>query len=251
MAVTIIQDNDGVQTERTNFSKTTHSSDNWQAPEGAVEVVSKDRGRISVSDGSTLGPDDILSVDGVEMTVSQAKQHGVFDSLFSGQQMMSPNQAASQAALEQPTPAKADYGDDGELGDHNDLAEALEANETLTGEERQAYDLVGANLQQAGVQYGEALATYEALQDGSLDTNSVNPQHLEMINAQAARVTEVSTKAAMGELGPDAFNYLQSMSDSNPAVARVVNQYAIDRATAQNGDITWNDLYQHLRDELG
>ena len=242
-------DNDGVQTEVQHFSKTHSSSDNYQG-EG-VEVRTADRGRVNVSDPSTLQPNDIVNVDGMELTVQQAREYGVLDSLFSGEapKMASPNQAAQQEAEAQGRPKPAE----GTLGDHNDLAATLSEqveSGNLSADEAQAYDLVGANLEMAGMNYQSAVDLHYGLEEGTVNSNDVDPQQIQLVQDQANRVRAAATTSIISEIGAEGFNELEAMAAAAPGVKDVLERFAVDRATGQTEDITWGDLLEHLRAEL-
>lgn len=218
-------------------------------------TVQRGFGGVSVANASELQETDVITIDGVEMTVATARSVGVLRMAF--EQTRSPDQldpplsaaAASQAA----TPAETSKSNTGHT-EYDGVVDGLNAaldEGLLEYTEAAAYDLSVAEIAMSGLSIEHALETLDGIADGSVVEHEVPSGIRQMLAASEDKVTAAATKSAMAELGADAFGYLERAASTSPEVAEAIRGYAIRRATGRTEGARWSDLYEDVRAHLG
>lgn len=232
------QDNKGFQT-----------SENYQ-PTG-VTVLSNGGASFNreVQSADALADNDLINVEGMQMTAKQARDLGLMGRVFKDD--AEPNSKPADAPEEETeTGAKSDTGHaeyDAAIDSLNQLIEEG----SMTMEEGQVYDTSLAEIAFAGLSVDHVAETLTGLANGSIAESDVPPDIRAMAANVETQVTQAATKAAVSELGKPAFDALTNMAASHAGVAEVIERYAIDRAQGKHGGVSWTDLYADLNEQLG
>ncbi|MEL7279100.1 MAG: hypothetical protein AAFY35_04220 [Pseudomonadota bacterium] len=220
------------------------TSDDFQIPGGGVTYRAEGAlGSQTTADLSTIPDDAVVSVDGVEMTVSVARHMGLMGSLDG------PTQESATSHTEQPQ----HYQAQGELAQNevvtSNLEVAVQAGE-LSHQEALEYDLAWSNLAQAGMTLDEGLEIAYRAASGEFDIEGVSPENRQMAADMYNRVMTTATQAAQKELSDDELGWLGRAMEIDPHARAAVEQYVVDRATGQK-TVSWPEAVAQLRAQIG
>lgn len=262
MAIRATSNFDGSEDETTEAAQLpvagggTKSSNDYRSTT-SIEVQ-RGFSKASVSSAADLQDNDIVTVDGVDIKASMARDMGLLGEVFSP--IKSPDQldpglnsgAAAQQQQQSDQGTGADTGtghaayDEAAAG----LNEALEAG-TMELAEAQAYDTTMAQMAMANINVDDAVNTLSELSAGTVSELDIGSENATMLRDAETKVTEASTKSAMSELGQEGFNEIQRAAQVDPEVNAAVRGYAIQRATGETGGATWGDLAADIKAHLG
>lgn len=211
-----------------------------------------------VSHISQIDDNDIVNIGGMEMKASQARSLGLLDV----QHAPSSNDLAREVAQQQQQALQGEYTDDAGEGEGEDN-EPIELFDAVTNglnaeidagnmslEEGQAYEQIVGELALDGESVEDLIDAYEGLQDGTIDPNDVPAEAQGMIDRAERQVTEAATAAVIEELGQEGFDELQAFAKSNSHANRLIQEYAIARATGSSDGLMWSDVLEYFRQEF-
>lgn len=219
--------------------------------------------KASVSSAADLQDNDIVTVDGIDIKASMARDMGLLGEVFSP--IKSPDQldpglnsgaAAQQQQQQSDQGTGADTGADTGTGHAAydqaaaGLNEALEAG-TMELAEAQTYDTTMAQMAMANMNVDDAVNTLSELSAGTVSELDIGSENATMLRDAETKVTEASTKSAMSELGQEGFNDIQRAAQVDPEVNAAVRNYAVMRASGKTDGLTWADLAADIQEHLG
>lgn len=229
-----------------------HSSTEYQPT--CVTVLSNGGASFAreVHNSSDLQDNDLINIDGMQVTAKQARELGllnkVFDEELNGGSARKRDPEAPKEQLNAAPRSETGYADyDQSIDRLNDLIDAG----SMTHAEGQIYDTSLGQIAMAGLSVEHVTETLEGLANGSIAETDVPADIKAMTKQVQESVHRAATTAAMTEMGKPAFDALASLSRSHAVVSQVVRQYALDRAQGLHGDISWADLYNHIQDQIG
>lgn len=215
--------------------------------------------KASVSSAADLQDNDIVTVDGIDIKASMARDMGLLGEVFSP--IKSPDQldpGLNSGAAAQNQQQQSDQGTGADTGTGNaaydeaaaGLNEALEAG-TMELAEAQAYDTTMAQMAMANINVDDAVNTLSELSAGTVSELDIGSENATMLRDAETKVTEASTKSAMSELGQEGFNDIQRAAQVDPEVNAAVRNYAVMRASGKTDGLTWADLAADIQEHLG
>ena len=205
-----------------------------------------------VQSADALADNDLINVEGMQMTAAQARDLGLLGKVFNDESL-SAGSAAQRAGDSEVHEEATQRSNTGHAA-YDEAIDSLNASieeGAMTVEEGQVYDTSLAQIAYAGLEVDAVADTLSGLADGSLDETDVSSDVRAMATHVEAQVTEAATKAAVRELGKPAFDTLAQMAETHSGVAEVIRQYAIDRAQGRHEGVSWAELYADLNDQLG
>ena len=230
-----------------------HQSSTHHEPTGVTVLGNGGAGfNREVHSADALNDDDLINVEGMQMTARQARDLGLLGKVFNDEGL-SAGSAAQRIAKPEADSETAQKSNTGHAA-YDEAIDALNASideGAMTVEEGQVYDTSLAQIAYAGLEAEAVAETLSGLADGSIDEADVSPDVRAMATHVEAQVTEAATKAAVRELGKPAFDALSGMAEAHAGVAEVIRQYAIDRAQGRHEGVSWAELYADLNEQLG
>ncbi|MEP4247672.1 hypothetical protein [Tateyamaria sp.] len=215
-----------------------------------IEVI-RGIGSTTVASPDLLQDDDLITVDGVQLSARAAREYGLIPTAFNPSK--SPDQldpkfgigTASQAAEEKQRPSTGHEGYDAISSDIMDRVEAG----VLEGEEAFEYDLAVATVAGADLTITEVVEIIDGINSGELSALNVDANTRQIAQSVEQRVTRTATKAAINELGQQGFDRLSQMASASSVVDQAIRQYVSMRALGRSSD-TWSDFLAMAEDEL-
>ncbi|NOD31491.1 hypothetical protein [Ruegeria atlantica] len=202
-----------------------------------------------------LNDNDLMTVDGMELTVAQARQLGLLNTAFDEQLSFGAAQRAAQEhGAAQERAAEQTQGSNTGNADFDSVVDGLNTSlddGVMELGEAQEYETAFGQLAMSGMTIDQAAETMRGLADGSVSELDVDGDTRAMFENVQSTITKAATQSAMQELGQDGFDFLTQASATNPGVDRVVRQFAVDRAAGRADGITWAEFAQHIREQLG
>lgn len=206
--------------------------------------------RKEVSSSSDLADNDIVSVNGVELRADQARELGLLREIFDDAEQARPGQGEQPKVEGEADAPKSNTGHKEYDATVDRLNEHLESG-AIQFEEATVYDTVNAQVAMSGLTVDDAVATVKGLENGSIADADVSGDLRSMLTQAEAEIERASTVAALHELGQAEFDGLAQMMQVHSGVRDVVERYAIDRMQGKHNGITWPELVEHLRDQIG
>jgi hypothetical protein len=203
-----------------------------------VQVIDGKTGdRKSVYMADDLDPSDIVNVQGIPMTVAQAKAAGYS---FDGDEPI-PVESSANASLT----------------DNEDQATELDLREEGAGTDAEivALDNVVTAAQmhtgldeEATVELGTDILTGELKADDPI-WNDLQQRGVSRDAAHGAisQVVQVGQQAALRELGAAGYNELSQLADNSPAIKAVVIKHGIARMQGRTEKVTWKHVLTMAR----
>lgn len=193
----------------------------------------------NVSAADQIGDDDLITVQGMEVTGKMARELGLLGTVFD--ESLSAGAAAQAAAAKAEAPkAKESSGHEGYDQTTAALNAAIEA-EVMTVEEATEYHTAVGEIAMADLTVTEVLDTINARDAGTLDPSEISQEHRAVIENAERVVTETATQSAKRELGPQGFNRLAEIARSNAEFNEVLRGFAVHRALGK-ADHTWAEF---------
>lgn len=209
-------------------------------------------GSKTVHSADQIGDNDLVVIDGMEITGKMAREMGllgrVFDEPLSSSALAKGATDAQQARVAD-EPTKQETG----VPDYDDAIARLEAeidNGTMTLEEAREYDTSLAQIAMSGLSVDAVVDTLDGLASGTVDATEVPGDVKSMIRDVETSVTEAATASVKSEIGGEGFAELQRAAAASPEVNAAIRNYAIMRATGRAEGITWSDFLADVRDHL-
>jgi len=205
-----------------------------------------------VHNSSDLSDNDLINVQGMQLTAKQARELGLMGQVFKDEELNAGSAARRpETPEEQPTAAPRSDTGHAEYDQSVDRLNDLMDEGSMTFAEAQSYDTALGQLAMSGLSVEHLTETISGLADGSVNELDV-PAEIKAVASQVQHsVTKAATAAAMSEMGKPAFDALQSLARSHSGVNQVVYQYTIDRAQGLHGGVSWADLYNHIQSQVG
>jgi hypothetical protein len=188
--------------------------------------------RKSVFTADDLGASDIITVQGIPMTVAQAKSAGYS---FDGSE-----------------PIPVDSPDGLTPSDNDEASQGLDLREggSVTEPELVAMDNVTAAVamhtgldQEATIELGKDILTGQ-IPGGDEVWTGLQSKGISQSAAIASvgQVVQVGQAAAQRELGAADYNELSRLADSSPAIKKLVIDHGIKRMTGKSKGVTWKHV---------
>lgn len=220
-------------------------------------TVQRGAGQTSVAAAEHILDDDLVTVDGVQMSARMAREYGVLDKVFNpsrtpdqldpGLNAGSATQQAGQTRQDPEDNSTEKTGHEGLDTLADDLNKAVESGEMEPEEAHGYYNAVG-ELALAGLNMDQGIELISKIQSG--ETADIPSDHQHVAAAVERGVTEAATRSAQSELGPQAFEFIRTATESSREVADSVRGFAIRRATGRANGLTWADLYADVVDHM-
>lgn len=192
-----------------------------------------------------LADNDLVTIDGVQLTAKQAKSMGMMGKIFADGKAPEVNPEIKPAAA-----PKSDTGN-AEYDTAIDTLNALVASGDISQEEAQTYDFGLAEVAMSGLTVEHVTETISGLADGSISSTDVPADVRAMVTSVETNVRRAATTAALNEMGRPAFDALSALANSHAGVNSVIQKYATDRAQGKHGGVTWAELAQDIQEQIG
>lgn len=226
-----------------NTTVTTHGvmrSDDYQ--QSGIEVQ-RGFGRATVASSELLQDTDLITVNGVQMPVSAAREIGLVGTTAT------PNPQPAQPTDASPSePERVSMGHEGYDKIAADLQTRVEAGE-LECSEASEYDLAVATVACADMTITEVVEVIDGINSGELNALDVDANTRQVAQSVEQRVTQSATKSAISELGQQGFDRLSQLAAASPVVDQAIRQYVSMRALGRSSD-TWADFLEMAEDEM-
>ncbi len=206
--------------------------------DNGVQVIDgKTGGRKSVYASSDLDPSDIVKVEGIPMTVAQAKSAGYS---FDGSEPVPVDETVGENDDEAPALDLREEGDatDAEAVAMDNVASAVEMH---TGLDREATIELGKDILTGQIPEGDEVWT--GLQNRGISQGAAI--------ASVSQVVQVGQSAAQRHLGAADYNELSRLADSSPAIKNLVIEHGIKRMTGKSKGVTWKQVLTLARQFAG
>lgn len=240
MAEQVQINNDGSITSNRSMSTKNHtSSDDYQNTGIQAREGMSTR---HVSDHTRLNDNEIIRVDGMEITVSMARDLGLL-----GGHVQDEGLSAASAARripEAPTVAPQDtqettghQGYDATVAELNSQVEAGQLSEAEAGE----YSTALGQVALAGLTVTEVSDVIDGMRNGSVDQSALTHDQRVIVNNLESTVQTASTQSAMSELGEAGFQRISEIAKADAEFNEVLRGYASMRALGK-ADHTWPEF---------
>lgn len=227
-----------------NTTVTTHGlmrSTDYQ--QDGIEVI-RGIGSTTIASPDLLQDTDLITVDGVQMPVSMARNMG----LVATNSSASASQPTPSVDTRPSEPERASTGHEGYDKVSSDIADRVEAGD-LEGEEAFEYDLAVATVAGADMTITEVVEVIDGIGSGELNALDLDANTRQVAQSVEQRVTQSATKSAIGELGQQGFDRLSQLAAASPVVDHAIRQYVSMRALGRSSD-TWADFLEMAEDEM-
>jgi len=224
------------QTSFTSEVLNSERGDNYSSSEGfkdnAIQVIDGNGWSKNIYTASDLKGDDRVRVNGIEMTVAEARSVGYF---FEGEEPI-PAESAESAGLPD---------NDGETTEVDLRGEA-----GVTDAESVALDNVVAAAQmhtgldqEATIELGTDILTGELKADDPIwDGLQQRGVSREAAHGAISQVVHVGQQAALRELGAADYNELSRLADASAAIKAVVIKHGVARMQGKTKNVTWKHV---------
>jgi len=219
--------------------------------DGPGQPVRRGFHTINVSDPADLQDDDLVRIGGVEMSVRFARNEGVLGDLYHGYKSpaeLDPGlsaHATAKGAQETDAEVKSNTGN----AEFDTLVDSLNAgveSGALEYFEAQAYETAVGEIALSGLSLDHAMEAFEAVGSGRLNVDDIPEDTRSMLARTEDAVTAAAEKAAISELGDEAFGWLNTHAAYNPQIAAHISRYAADRAMGRHDEVTWAEVYEDI-----
>lgn len=233
MAVTTVSHNaDGSMSTATSGINT---GDNAPQQEG-FHVRSGMHGQIT-SDLSNVADNDLISIQGMEVTYKMAKEMGLVNP-HKPDTGLSVGNAVPEVSPE--VSKGSDTGHDG-YDATCDLLDAQIESGAMQHAEAGQYATALGQMALAGLTVTEASETIDGIADGSIDPNMLPADQRQVVENLQTTVTEASTKSVINEVGQEGFNRLAQIASGDAEFNDVLRNYASMRALGK-AEHTWSQF---------
>jgi len=238
MSIQVELNSDGTTTETHNMTAGGVVRDTDFPSEGVK--VSRGMGAVHVSAPDQLEDSDLVTIDGVQVRASMARELGILDQAFSPirtPEQLDASLSLSAAAQGAQKPAPALTG----------LEAAVDAG-NMSAQEASVHGTAMGELTLAGLSPEEGIEIINRVASG--DDADLTVDQRQVATVVEKHVTTATTEAAQQELGMEAFSYLQQAAAASPEVDQAIRNYAIQRATGKTNGVTFSDLYADVVDHM-
>lgn len=215
-----------------------HTGSNFVSSEdyadNGVRVIDGNTGhRKSIFSAADLAPSDIVKVQGIPMTVAQAKAAGYS---FDGDEPVPVQSSADEARLPDSDDEGAglDLGEQGVATDAETVAmdNVVGAIGMHTGLDREAAIELGKDILTGQIPQGDEVWT-------DLQTRGISQS---AAVASVGQVVQIGQAAAQRELGAADYNELSHLADTSPAIKNLVIDHGIKRMSGRSKGVTWKHV---------
>ncbi len=201
------------------------------ADKGVQVIDGKTGDRKSVYTADDLDASDIVRVEGIPMTVAQAKSAGYS---FDGDEPI---------AIENEGTKLADDGDEDQSVDLRQEGDATDAEVVAMDNVISAVEMHTGLDQEATIELGKDILTGEISQDDEIWAGLQNRGiSKDAALASVGQVVEVGQSAALRELGASNYNELSRLADNSPAIKNLVINHGIKRMSGKAKGVTWKHV---------
>jgi hypothetical protein len=193
-----------------------------------------DHGQCDVFDriNDDLDPSDIVNVEGIPMTVAQAKAAGYS---FDGEEPIPVESSANpRLANDEDQATELDLREEGAGTD----AEIVALDNVVT-----AAQMHTGLDEEATIELGSDILTGELKADDPI-WNDLQQRGVSRDAAHGAisQVVQVGQQAALRELGAAEYNELSRLADNSPAIKAVVIKHGVARMQGRTKNVTWKHV---------
>jgi hypothetical protein len=199
-----------------------------------------------------VGDDDLIAVNGMEITGKMARELGLLNSVFDAP--LSSGEAA-RANLQDRQRAHGQALEEARSGDQDSEQQQAEENlrvavedGRMTAEEATVYQTINAEMAMKGIEASEVVEMHDGLMSGEVDLQDVDPETRQTLERYESQVEDAARKAVVQEVGPEGFEFLEQTANTSPEVNEAIRNFAIMRATGKANGLTWGDLLQDVRE---
>lgn len=194
-----------------------------------VQVIDGRTGdRKSVYTASDLSPSDIVKVEGIPMTVAQAKATGYS---FDGDK---PIPRVDGIDLPEDNQENVDLREEGAASDAEIVAldNVVSASQMHTGLGHEATIELGTDILMGELKADDPI--WNGLQHRGVSR--------EAAHGAISQVVQVGQQAALRELGAADYNELSQLADRSPAIKAVVIKHGVARMQGKTKNVTWKHV---------
>jgi hypothetical protein len=198
---------------------------------GVQVINSKTGDRKSVYSAADLEPSDIIRVEGIPMTVAQAKSAGY---PFDASEPLPVESDTNDLPQQEDEALALDLREEGAATDAevvaiNNLASAAELH---TGLDRADAIELGRDILTGQVPEGDAV--WAGLQERGISRQAAV--------ASIGQVVQIGQSAAMRELGTADYNELTKLADNSAAIKKLLIDHGIKRMSGKSKGVTWKHV---------
>ena len=193
-------------------------------------------GRVT-NDLSQVADTDLITVSGMEITYSMAKEMGLINA-HKPDTGLSVGNAVPEAAPE--VSKGIETGHEGYDQTLSELNAQVEAGQ-MTDREATDYSTVVGQVAMAGMTITEASDTIDGLADGSINPLDLDQNTRDIVSNLENTVQTASTRSAMSELGQEGFSRIAEIAKGDAEFNGILRQYASMRALGKGGH-TWPEF---------
>ncbi len=220
------------------------SSENYQPPENSIEARSE-AGVRYVLDQSRLGDHEKIDIQGMELTVGQARDLGLLGRPIDDGGLSIGNAAVAAQSEPEPVPTTGHAEFDATAAQLQSQVEAGQITET----EAMTYENVVAEIAMADLTPAQISETIDGIADGTVDPMDLTQNQRDIIRNTETQVTQAATQSAMAELGKEQFDKLQQIAKVSPEVNAAIRTYAGMRSLGV-ADVSWTEFMQDVQDHV-
>lgn len=198
-------------------------------------------GTKTVTAADQLAGHEIITVQGMEIKVSQARELGLLDQVFDPSKAHAHQQEQDglhpQAQQDAPKQPQTEYQS------AEAAVEQMVAAASMTAREAQSATTAIAQIEMAGMEIGDFYQIAQGVESGEASSLDIGDNLHDTISGIIENTKAAATASAMAELGPESFAKLQEIAKLSPEVSEAVKGYAMRRMTGQADNLTWTDLF--------
>ena len=205
----------------------------------------------TVSSADQIADNDIVVVDGMELTAKHARELGLMGQVFDEGLSIGAAQRAAEGRGYQPEDGPDEIAKTGH-DEYDAATEALNAQMdagTIEYAEALEYNTAHGELALSGLTAEEVVETLGAVRDGTADLTSLDANTRAVVENVERKVTATATASAKAELGQAGFDRLAQVARANPEVNEAITAYAIMRAQGR-ADVSWAEFAQDVEDHV-
>ena len=235
------------ETQQVSSSGGMKSSENFENTSGAVEVQRNGDTVLTQTMGD-MQPDDIVTYQGMQVSVGVLNDMGLLEEVFAGQAQRSA-QSAPDSAPEGPQGTPQGDQRSAASNPYDAAEKAIQEayhSEAMSWDEAQTAATTLGNLEMQQVDVQTAAEAAQAILEGAADYDVADMlgsgDSFSLVKNSIDTMQPLMEASAKAELGDEGFAQLQEMAQNSPAVNAAVLQYGIMRATGQTDGARWSDL---------
>lgn len=200
-----------------------------------------------VSDHTRLNDNELIRVDGMEVTVAMARDLGLLGGHTPNGDLSVGNAVPREQPQSHDTPEPASStGHEGYDVTVAELEAQVEAGYMSDGEANQ-YSTALGEVALAGLTVAEVVDVIDGMRDGTVDVTSLPSDQRQVANNLETTVQTAATQSAMSELGDAGFNRIAEIAKGDAEFNGILQQYAAMRALGK-AEHSWSEFLEDAED---